>query len=362
MPVIVSEFHLFQVEGKLFFGDAMELGKSFFSIAPEAFKAIYIDLAGRKTLCMVYSQVPVTTEHKGIVASEFIRVDYRAALYGLDSHVQDSFGRDIFNYLDFHHAVSLEDAKDGYFASSAPATFALASSTKVGLIEFYLSVQHFLWLTTLSKDSHSQNVSGLEHCRITESCLLSNFSGRDFNLEELNDPKPFFVRDSQLVNPPSREVVEGIFTPLTAISFTSDSIDFIALTSCAKNVAIFRTKFFKEHPGPILCFTNEFKGLKGFQFHRHHYNLVSYLLQLPKKIILFGSRARGDYTEDSDYDFILVFDAVTKELKERLHEIKADMLLKYDMVITAIPYTNEDVEKRRRQPFLLNVEKEGAVL
>lgn len=81
-----------------------------------------------------------------------------------------------------------------------------------------------------------------------------------------------------------------------------------------------------------------------------------------RKIILFGSRARGDHTKDSDYDFILIFDAVTKELKERLHEIKADMLLKYDMVITAIPYTNEDVEKRRFQPFLLNVEKEGAVL
>lgn len=81
-----------------------------------------------------------------------------------------------------------------------------------------------------------------------------------------------------------------------------------------------------------------------------------------KKIILFGSRARGDNTKDSDYDFILIFDVVTKELKERLHEIKADVLLKHGMVITAIPYTNEDVEKRRFQPFLLNIEKDGAVL
>ncbi len=82
-----------------------------------------------------------------------------------------------------------------------------------------------------------------------------------------------------------------------------------------------------------------------------------------KKITLFGSRARGDYTEDSDYDFILVFDMVTKDLKEKLHEIEGNMLLEHGMVITAIPYTNEDVEKRRFLPFLLNVEKErGSVL
>ena len=78
-----------------------------------------------------------------------------------------------------------------------------------------------------------------------------------------------------------------------------------------------------------------------------------------KKIILFGSRARGDYTKDSDYDFILVFEAVTKELKERLHEIEGNMLLEYGMVITAIPYTDKDIEKRRFLPFLLNVGKKG---
>src|SRR3990167_4032281 len=147
----------------------MELGKSFFSITPEAFKAIYVNLAGRESLRMVYSQVSVTTKHKGIVASKFIRVDYRAALDGRDSHVQDPFGRDILNHFDFHNTVPLEDAKDWDLTSNAPATFALASSAKVGLVEFYFSVQHFLGLTTLSKDSYSQNVNGLEYRRVTES-------------------------------------------------------------------------------------------------------------------------------------------------------------------------------------------------
>ncbi len=78
-----------------------------------------------------------------------------------------------------------------------------------------------------------------------------------------------------------------------------------------------------------------------------------------KKIILFGSRAREDYTKDSDYDFILIFDAITKELKDRLYEIEGNMLLEYGMVITAIPYTDKDIEKRRFLPFLLNVEKKG---
>ena len=81
-----------------------------------------------------------------------------------------------------------------------------------------------------------------------------------------------------------------------------------------------------------------------------------------KKIILFGSRARGDHTKDSDYDLILLFDTVTDELKKRLNEIEADMLLNYGTVITAIPYTNEDVKKRKFQPLFLNIEKEGLVL
>lgn len=35
-----------------------------------------------------------------------------------------------------------------------------------------------------------------------------------------------------------------------------------------------------------------------------------------KKIILFGSRARGDFREGSDYDFLIIVDKRKKQMKK----------------------------------------------
>jgi uncharacterized protein len=45
-----------------------------------------------------------------------------------------------------------------------------------------------------------------------------------------------------------------------------------------------------------------------------------------KNIILFGSRARGDYSMDSDYDCLLIFDNVSPVLIDRVDDITADFL------------------------------------
>jgi predicted nucleotidyltransferase len=44
--------------------------------------------------------------------------------------------------------------------------------------------------------------------------------------------------------------------------------------------------------------------------------LVSFIVSTisPKKIILFGSRARGDHSEDSDYDILLIIDKSFKRI------------------------------------------------
>ena len=81
-----------------------------------------------------------------------------------------------------------------------------------------------------------------------------------------------------------------------------------------------------------------------------------------KEIILFGSRGRGDYTDESDYDFILIFDEVTDELKERIDSLIIDTMLDYGMVITDFVFTREELEKRRYEPFVINARREGIVL
>lgn len=81
-----------------------------------------------------------------------------------------------------------------------------------------------------------------------------------------------------------------------------------------------------------------------------------------KRIILFGSRARGDYNEESDYDFILIFDKVSKELKEDVTHLVVDLMIEHGIVITNFIFTEEELKKRRFAPFIMNAQREGIVL
>lgn len=81
-----------------------------------------------------------------------------------------------------------------------------------------------------------------------------------------------------------------------------------------------------------------------------------------KKIILFGSRARGDYTPESDYDFIFLFDKVSLKDKQIIDNICAEMLLDYGAVITDFTLSEQDLEEMKYEPLIMNVRKEGVLL
>lgn len=79
-----------------------------------------------------------------------------------------------------------------------------------------------------------------------------------------------------------------------------------------------------------------------------------------RKIMLFGSVARGDERADSDIDILVVlddFEDLWVEM-ERTGEVMADLALKYDRVPVVIPIREDELEKGKT-PFLLNVRKEG---
>lgn len=81
-----------------------------------------------------------------------------------------------------------------------------------------------------------------------------------------------------------------------------------------------------------------------------------------KKVILFGSRARGDYSDESDYDFLLILDRVDAQAKNQVDELAGKMLWDYGAVITAIPLSEADLERMRFEPFIINIGKEGVAL
>jgi uncharacterized protein len=54
------------------------------------------------------------------------------------------------------------------------------------------------------------------------------------------------------------------------------------------------------------------------------------------EVILFGSRARGDYRKDSDWDFLILTDLQTNEpFKRELRDVICDVELETDQAITS---------------------------
>jgi predicted nucleotidyltransferase len=77
-----------------------------------------------------------------------------------------------------------------------------------------------------------------------------------------------------------------------------------------------------------------------------------------RRIILFGSYARGDYTEESDIDILIVGDVDF----DYVIDLCTKLLLKYGVVINAIIESEEQFNKKINWSFHRNVLKEGKVL
>jgi uncharacterized protein len=82
-----------------------------------------------------------------------------------------------------------------------------------------------------------------------------------------------------------------------------------------------------------------------------------------KKVILYGSYARGDFSAESDIDLAILLNDmqnINTERKKYLPVI-ASLSLKYDTLISAVPFNYKDFSKYRT-PLSLNINREGIVI
>ena len=81
-------------------------------------------------------------------------------------------------------------------------------------------------------------------------------------------------------------------------------------------------------------------------------------------IILYGSVARNDNTDDSDIDIaIIVKNEMDNSTKERFIRWSAELDLRYDRIFSIIDIPEENMKKWGSiLPFYQNVQKEGIVL
>ncbi len=82
----------------------------------------------------------------------------------------------------------------------------------------------------------------------------------------------------------------------------------------------------------------------------------------PSKVILFGSYARGDATEDSDLDLMVIEQEVVNQFDEmvRLRNVMGDMPVGVDLLV----YSDKEASRRSQVPgtLLYWAFKEGRVM
>lgn len=83
-----------------------------------------------------------------------------------------------------------------------------------------------------------------------------------------------------------------------------------------------------------------------------------------KGLILFGSKAKGDFDPESDVDLAILVDGLTPETKRKIIDIVADVELKYLVVCSSLVLSWEDFRllRQRERRIALDIENEGVRL
>lgn len=82
-----------------------------------------------------------------------------------------------------------------------------------------------------------------------------------------------------------------------------------------------------------------------------------------KGIILYGSYARGEATEGSNIDLLILLENAENfwEEREKFADLVWKIDLKYNTVISILPVDEKDYQSRRK-PIFLNAKREGVLL
>ncbi|MFB1489878.1 MULTISPECIES: nucleotidyltransferase domain-containing protein [unclassified Thiocapsa] len=79
-------------------------------------------------------------------------------------------------------------------------------------------------------------------------------------------------------------------------------------------------------------------------------------------IWLFGSRARGDARETSDYDVLILVDENTQAIRDSILDVQVDILDHHDALVATIVRTEDEWQRSQGYPLAKNIAREAVRL
>ena len=80
------------------------------------------------------------------------------------------------------------------------------------------------------------------------------------------------------------------------------------------------------------------------------------------RVVLFGSRSRGDAEPDSDFDLLVTVRSLQKTDRKRVFDVAADLSLEYGTVLAVLLLPATDFTEDRYFYLYENIQREGQVV
>lgn len=81
-----------------------------------------------------------------------------------------------------------------------------------------------------------------------------------------------------------------------------------------------------------------------------------------RQILLFGSRARGDAQDGSDYDMLVVVDHRMPALRAIILEVESQLMERYGALVATVLQSEPEWQQLQGFPLARNIAREGVAL
>jgi len=78
-----------------------------------------------------------------------------------------------------------------------------------------------------------------------------------------------------------------------------------------------------------------------------------------RRVVLFGSRARGDARDGSDFDVLVVVSERTREVREAVLDVAVEMMDSHEALFASLVYDEVEWTRARKFPLAWRIQEEG---